>query len=356
MSLTLIPLNKAPAPPTNGSPESAQPRLPFDYEPLPTHPLPVPVLVIQLQDDLARSRLREAFWISVVVHLLLIVAVVAAPKYLPMHRLVAVKSAEDLLREREATFIALPPDEQQVTARPNAKYLSDKDRIASSRAPQIDRKTLDELRDARRPGPPQPPGTPARPPAPAVAQAQPQQGPQAGQPSPSPAQSKPSPSETAQLRTPPLSPKQAFGGAMSPGSAIEQATRAAAGTRGYGGAAGDYGTAFPTGGGIKSNMDILSDTMGFDFSPYLARIRHIIQDHWTAGIPVPLSCTSSVTNPSRCLKRIIALALRECFSTFARLSCTTRNSASSMSSGSRPKSFGASSSTTSRLRAHKPFA
>ena len=31
----------------------------------------VPVLLVQLQDDLMRSRVREAFWISVAVHLLL---------------------------------------------------------------------------------------------------------------------------------------------------------------------------------------------------------------------------------------------------------------------------------------------
>jgi TonB family protein len=280
MALTLIPLNKVPAPPRKAVPEAAQPRLPFDYEDLPAdHPVQVPVLLIQLQDDLSRSRLREAFWISLVAHLLILIAVVLGPKYLPMHRLVAVRSAEDLLRERQATFLELPPDEQKVTARPNSKFISDKDRVATSRAPQIDRKTLDELRDARRPGPPQPPGMPA---APAMAQAAPQQAPNAGR---GPAGAQTPPSETAQLRTPAMTAKQAFGGAMSAGSAIEQAARAAAGARGYGGAGGDYGTAFPTGGGIKSNMDILSDTMGVDFGPYLARVLHDVRQSWYQLIP-----------------------------------------------------------------------
>ncbi|HEX9120723.1 MAG TPA: hypothetical protein VF840_09310, partial [Terriglobales bacterium] len=181
MALTLIPLNKAPAPPRKTAPQSALPLLPFDYEDLPgDHPVQVPVLLIQLQDDLSRSRLREAFWISLVAHLLILIAVVLGPKYLPMHRLIAVRSAEDLLRERQATFLELPPDQQKVTARPNSKFISDKDRIATSRAPQIDRKTLDELRDARRPGPPQPPGMPTQPAAPEMAQAAPQQAPNAG--------------------------------------------------------------------------------------------------------------------------------------------------------------------------------
>ncbi|MGB9103159.1 MAG: TonB family protein [Terriglobales bacterium] len=288
MALTIIPLNTAPvttppAPPRNGRPETVQARLPFDYEDLPTdHPIAVPVLLIQLQDDLSRSRLREAFWISVVAHLLVLIAVVAGPKYFPMHRLIAVRSAEDLLRERQATFLELPPDQQKVTTRPKSNIISDKDRIATSRAPQIDRKTLDELRDARRPGPPQPPGMPEQPAAPAMAQAAPQQAaPNAGRG----AQPPPSQNETAQLRTPAMTAKQAFGGAMSAGSAIEQAARAAAGTRGYGGAGGDYGTAFPTGGGIKSNMDILSDTMGVDFGPYLARVLHDVRQNWYQLIP-----------------------------------------------------------------------
>jgi TonB family protein len=286
MALTLIPLNKAPAPPRKAAPaaapEAALPLLPFDYEDLPAdHPIQVPVLLIQLQDEVSRSRLREAFWISVVAHLLILIAVVLGPKYLPMHRLIAVRSAEDLLRERQATFLELPPDQQKVTARPNSKFISDKDRIATSRAPQIDRQTLDELRDARRPGPPQPPGMPA----PAIAQAAPQQAAPNASRGPSGAQTPPSQNETAQLRTPAMTAKQAFGGAMSAGSAIEQAARAAAGTRGYGGAGGDYGTAFPTGGGIKSNMDILSDTMGVDFGPYLARVLHDVRQNWYQLIP-----------------------------------------------------------------------
>jgi TonB family protein len=280
MALTLIPLNDPSAAKVDSRPELDQPLLPFDHSDLP-RPLPVymPVLLGQLQDDLSRSRLREAFWISVVAHLLIIMAMAFGPKYWP-HRVIAVKSAADLLRERQATFLELPPDEQQVTQRPNSKFLSDKDRIASSRTPRIDRKTLEELRNARRPGPPQPPGAPSQPAAPAIAQATPQQ----QQPGPS-GPPRQTPPETAELRTPPVDPKQAFGGAMSPGSAIEQAARAAAGSRGYGGAGGDYGNSFPTGGGIKSNMDILSDTMGVDFGPYLARVLHDVRQNWYQLIP-----------------------------------------------------------------------
>lgn len=245
-----------------------------------------PVLLIQLQDDLARSRLREAFWISVVVHLLLVIAIVALPKYIPMHRVFGVRSAEDLLRQRELTFLELPPDQQKVKARPNTTHISDKDRIATSRAPALDRKTLDELRDARRPGPPGASAA-ARPSPPAVAQSATPPQSQPGQ-----AQSPASPPQnnglTARLEPPPRAPApNAFGGAVSAGSAIEQASRAAAMSRGGGpGVGGDYGLG--TGvrqGSIRSQLDILSDTMGVDFSPYLQRILHDVRENWYQLIP-----------------------------------------------------------------------
>src|SRR5271166_571857 len=55
----------------------------------------VPHLLIQLQDDLARSRRREAAWISIIVHLLLIILLVKIEwleKYLPWHSVVVTKN------------------------------------------------------------------------------------------------------------------------------------------------------------------------------------------------------------------------------------------------------------------------
>ncbi len=285
MALTRIPLlNPSPEPPRE-SIEEVQPSLPFEPDKKPPGPVEAPVLLIQLQDDLARSRLREAFWISVVAHLLFVIAVATAPKYLPMNRLIGVRSTADLMHDRSATFLELPPDEQKITKPPKTNIISDKDRIATSRAPQIDRKTLEELRDARRPGPPAPPGAPQQSSAPALAQAQPHPAPPhsaGGGPTPPPNNQ----NQTAQLRAPALSAKQAFGAAMSPGSAIEQAAKGAAASRGgYGGAGGDYGSGLGAGAGIRSNMDILSDTMGVDFGPYLARVLHDVRQNWYQLIP-----------------------------------------------------------------------
>ncbi|HET6317395.1 MAG TPA: hypothetical protein VFG86_13120, partial [Chloroflexota bacterium] len=92
-----------------------------------------PVLLIQLQDDLARSRMREAFWMSLVVHLLTLIALVFAPKYLSVRRAVAVATPAELLRDKELTYLDLPKDTQKPPRKPESKHLSDKDRIATSR-------------------------------------------------------------------------------------------------------------------------------------------------------------------------------------------------------------------------------
>src|SRR5438309_5918739 len=62
----------------------------------------VPALLIQLQDDLSRSRQREAFWISVVVHLAIVILVVNSPKFgnlLHRHPVLMV-SPQDLMRQK----------------------------------------------------------------------------------------------------------------------------------------------------------------------------------------------------------------------------------------------------------------
>ena len=74
---------------------------------------------------------------------------------------------------------------------------------------------------------------------------------------------------------------------VSAGSAIEQAARAAASNRGgYGGDGGDYGLGQgKQGGQAIGPMDVLSDTMGVDFGPYLARVLHDVRENWYRIIP-----------------------------------------------------------------------
>jgi TonB family protein len=245
----------------------------------------VPALLIQLQDDLSRSRQREAFWISVVVHLAIVILVVNSARLegLMHRRSVILVSPQDLMKQKELTYLELPPDEQKVTKRPDTNRISDKDRIATSKAPQLDRKELKKILDSARPGPPAAPAQ-SQPAAPAPA-AQAQRAPQE-QPSPAPP---PDQNQVARLQTPPAErPTPNFNtGAMSAGSAIEQAARAAASNRGgYSGDGGDYGLGQgKQGGEAIGPMDVLSDTMGVDFGPYLARVLHDVRENWYRIIP-----------------------------------------------------------------------
>ena len=256
-----------------------------------------PPLFLDLQDQITRSRVREAFWISLVVHLFAVIAIVNTPKLLDRGKNVAVLNARDLMHDKELTYLELPPDEQQVTKRPDTNIISDKNRIATSKNPVIDRKTLQELRDSARPGAPGR-GAPSRPvaptpPSPAGAQAQPQPS-QATTAQQQPGQGNfpahPNTQTQAKLEQPPVggSPgKGAFNIPTSAGSAIEQATRAAAATRGGfgGGTGGNYGTGIRGQSQVQSGMEVLSDTMGVDFGPYLARVLHDVRENWYNLIP-----------------------------------------------------------------------
>jgi TonB family protein len=237
----------------------------------------VPHLLIQLQDDLARSRRREAAWISIIVHLILIVLLVkieSLEKYLPWHSAVA---AKNLTTGKDVTFLELPSDLQKAPHK-NSNIISDKDRVATTRHPELDVK---ELRKILAP-PAGAPGSSASQMAPppqssaGLAQTQP-----APQPAPNP--------QIAPLQTPPLDVKKEFtkyASSMSAGDAIQEAARAAArpGNGGQGNG-GDFGLGTGAHGRQVGNLEILSDTEGVDFGPYLQRVLHDVRQNWYSAIP-----------------------------------------------------------------------
>jgi TonB family protein len=253
----------------------------------------VPTLLVQLQDDLSRSRMREAFWISVVVHLFIVIMIVNSPRFAKWfpRRPVLLMAPNDI-RQKDLTYLELPPDTQKLTKRPDSNIISDKDRIATSKVPQPDAKQLKKMLDSSRPGPPATPGPPAPkqqqvPPAQNTpAEQQPQQGQQQAQAQP-PAPPPPTQNQSAKLETPAIPNPKPFGSSMSVGSAVEQAAKAAAANRGgYGGAGGDFGLGQgrqPT--KAVGELDVLSDTMGVDFGPYLSRVLQEVRSNWYNLIP-----------------------------------------------------------------------
>ncbi len=244
-----------------------------------------PALLLQLQDDVSRSRKREAFWISVAVHLTLILLIVNATRFVHFFPRGAVVMNPEL-RDKETTFLELPPDAQKVPKPPDTDKISDQNRIATRKAPQINREELKKILDAARAGRP---GQSAPP-----VQQQPAPQSQGSVTAPTQPQNVPPPpnfansDQTAKLQAPPP-PKPSFNtGALSAGSSIEEAARAALANRGnYGGDDGDYGSGItgrqPT--ARMGPMDVLSDTMGVDFGPYLQRVLHDVRMNWYNLIP-----------------------------------------------------------------------
>jgi TonB family protein len=241
-------------------------------------------LLVQLEalrDENSRSRLREAAWISIILHMIVLFTIGQLPNILPQ-REVRLLTPEQQLKERDLTYIEQPPDLQKVVTPPDTNKISDKNRIAQSKNPQIDRKTLEQLARAGREGAPGVKPTPPSPPPQVAVNQTPPLPPQ--QQTPPPQQQS---QQQSRLPAPPATPKPSFRNApaLSAGSAIEQAARASAQARG-GGISGEFG------GGpgrantsIRSDMEILSDTMGVDFGPYLQRVLQSVRVNWYNLIP-----------------------------------------------------------------------
>ncbi len=285
MPITQIPFQDPVAPPEKPQPEQLGLYDARDWETayrdLDAH---VPHLLIQLQDDLSRSRRREAAWISIITHLVLIILVVnfqRFEKYIPFWHPAIVLPSQNV-NNKDVTFLALPPDMQKVPRKPNTNVMSDKDRVAMTRHPELDLKELRKSLVTPPPGRPGASGPPAQQqPTPGIAQNQPV--PQS-QPQQAPNQ------EISQLQTPSkpnISDFRKYAGSMSAGSAVNEAARAAAATRGAGqqGSGGDFGLGTGAHGRQTGALEILSDTQGVDFGPYLQRILQEVKDNWYRLIP-----------------------------------------------------------------------
>ena len=283
MPLTQIPsLQEPPPAPSPTGPDPAQLELygAEQWESAYSQMHDFPTLLIQVQDELSRSRKREAFWMSLFAHAVLLLLILHPPDFAKHWFKRSMMIVKPVNNDRHLTFVDAAPDKMKVK-RPNTDKISDKDRIASSKQPQLDRKQLKKILDTSRAGRPGPTAPPVQQqPQPQVAQsAPPQEQPPQQQPPP-PA------NQMAKLQPPPVSPKAIFKtGPMSASRAIEQAANAAAATRGkYAGDDGDLGL------GQRQKTDrmgpeILSDTMGVDFGPYMAIILREVKKNWISLIP-----------------------------------------------------------------------
>src|SRR5688572_12661568 len=106
----------------------------------PVHQNPFTIFELKTEED--RSRQREAAWISLIVHLVVIVLLLMLPKILPQRQANRPLTAAELMKQKDLTFLELPPSPKLTPTKP-PDAISDQDRVASARRPTIDRKTLD---------------------------------------------------------------------------------------------------------------------------------------------------------------------------------------------------------------------
>ena len=289
MPITQIPFQDPVAPPEKPQPEQLGLYDARDWEEAyrESDDHSVPHLLIQLQDDLARSRWREALWISIIVHMVLAICIWNFA-FIAGHifgRKIVAFSPNDLMNRKDVTFLALPPDLQKVPHKSSSNVISDKDRIAMTKHPELDPKELRKVLATPPPGMRGPAGPRAPAPAqpPQVAQNQPQNFQQSQQSIP---QQPPNENQNAQLQTP-RADSNPFKMGGSAGDAIQEAARAAAERRlgGGGGQAGDFGLGTGAHGRQQGGLEVLSDTQGVDFGPYLQRVLQEVKEHWYDLIP-----------------------------------------------------------------------
>ncbi|HEY6292523.1 MAG TPA: TonB family protein [Terriglobia bacterium] len=241
-------------------------------------------LLIELEPESTRWRLRTMFLVSILAHLVLLALLYSASGFIRRQQEIMALEAQS--RRPEPMFLYLPP-ELIKKPKPKTDILSDQDRIAQGKAPVVKPEAppvpyskgntpLPQVAGAGKPTPPTPPAP--QPPKPS------------GGGNNAPAPPKQETKDALKLEDVPK-PAAAPGhlAMATPEEAIQQSLRAAAQGRASGqipgigdqpGQFNNQSSNFSIGG-----AQILSDTRGVDFGPYLARIVYMVRQNWYALIP-----------------------------------------------------------------------
>jgi TonB family protein len=234
-------------------------------------------VIEEIEDSRNWASLREKLWIALLVHLLLVWLLFYGSKHHFFNQVRVVNPAEQIQKNpKQLTFLTMPKDLEKVVKPKPTPIISDKNRVAETPHPTLDRKTLEQLQAMRRAGPPKLTAPPA--PAPQRQTAQPQQ----QHPTP-PAQPLPQ-NNQARLTAPPQAPvPNVRSGPSNPNQQLRNAMRQAMQGGQLG---GDNGMNAPSQHpGIAAGVDVLSDTMGVDFGPYLQRVVYDTERAWYPIIP-----------------------------------------------------------------------
>jgi outer membrane biosynthesis protein TonB len=234
-------------------------------------------LLDSIDDEVARARFRESIYISIILCLAMAWFAFYGPRILFHSGRIANPPQEVTQLKKEMPYLDMPPSLVH-KAPPKTKVISDQDRVAQTAHPV----PKPARPSAGAPGAPTPAPQPA-PPQQAAQQPQPRQPQQ--QPAPQPQQPRPAqntPIPDAPRPSQQTSNKPNFaGGGLTPGQSIRDAANAAAR-----GAGGNYGADAPSAhSGLNSQVEILSDTLGVDFGPYIKRLLRILYNAWVPLIP-----------------------------------------------------------------------
>jgi hypothetical protein len=270
-----MPTTEVPTSPPGAPPEPPRLSRASRYQDYDTHDL------LSVIEDLEGSRnwvsLREKLWIAIIIHMIVLWLLMYGPKYIFHERVRVVEPPP--VQQKQMTYLEMPKDVKPMTPTKPTPAISNQNHVAQSPHPTLDKKTLEQLEAMRRAGRPAP--TPA--PAPKPAQQTQAAPPAAAQPK-TPAQPLPA-KEKSQIEAPkPAPPKPSFNtGRSTPGEEMQEMARNAARN---GESGGDMGAGAPSEHpGNQGAVDILSDTLGVDFGPYLQRVIYDTKRAWYPIIP-----------------------------------------------------------------------
>ena len=235
--------------------------------------------ISQYEDDRRWQRIREGIWISIILHFLLFSGLTWIPRYV-FHQPQVIDPFDAIKKRKDLTYLDELPDAIKQVQKSKLPPLKPNDTV-------IDKKTMDGLKAAQkaRPKPtppaPAPPRAETAPPPSNVQLPQPQQ-PAPLPPSPAPPQVNPQVALDAPRPAPvPARPNFSLP-SQSPDDQLREAMKGSAhsqvGPGISGGALGQHGGA---GGGAQ----ILSDTQGVDFGPYLQKVIRETYRTWDPLIP-----------------------------------------------------------------------
>jgi len=233
-------------------------------------------LLEETVEERDRSRIREAIWISIILHMSLALVLILLPRFLPKKAVIAEREE---LKDHNLTYLDIPKNLLPPSPPKPSNVIADKN--MQQQTPLPDQKMLQKLLQSQRQG------------APGQQQQQQQAQQQMAQQTPQQVQQPDNnsalntPAQTAQVQQQPEQQVQKnvpdFKADMSAGRNIQQAARDS--SRGGHGTSGDFGLGQSPHPGLHSGIDVLSDTMGVDFDPYLRRVKHDVEMNWYNLIP-----------------------------------------------------------------------